>query len=96
MTKISIDTERLENASIEIKNILTQINNALSEYVNKMSKVPNETKEWQGNASEQFMDIIKNDYNNEYVPFLNNIRKYADEMHIEAIEHQNISSTNRL
>ncbi len=94
--KINIDTERLENASIEIKNILTQMNNALAEYVNKMNKVPNETKEWQGNASEQFMEIITNDYNHKLVPFMNNIRKYADEMQLEAKEHQSISLTNRL
>lgn len=96
MTKITIDTERLENASIEIKNILTQMDIVLKEYVNKMNKVPTETKEWQGNASEQFMEIITNDYNNKLVPFMDNIRKYADEMHLEATEYQNISMINRL
>ncbi|HIS18515.1 MAG TPA: hypothetical protein IAC02_07920 [Candidatus Coprovivens excrementavium] len=96
MAKYNIDTNKLEEASLEIKSITSNINRVLTEYVSMMAKVPTETKEWQGNASEEFVEIIKNDFRNEYLPLLDNIIKYADEMSLESTEFQNIPSNNTL
>jgi hypothetical protein len=50
-----------------------------------------ETKEWQGNSADNFVEIVKNDYKNNHLMLMNNIRKYADELNMSANEYINIS-----
>ena len=85
-----IDTVKLLNASSEIKTLLTNLERVSNEYLTCMGKVPNDTKEWQGNASENFVEIIKKDYETELLSLLNSIKKIAAEMETEANEYQKI------
>lgn len=96
MDKYEIDTDKLEEASFNIETALTNFERVLSEYLARMQKVPNETKEWQGNASEDFVEILKNDYQAEYIPLIKSIRKIADEMAYEAQEYKAITNNYKI
>ena len=59
MSRVYIDTDKLEDDSKHIKEYVTKLDELLTKYVTRMLKVPNETKEWQGNSADYFMDIIR-------------------------------------
>lgn len=92
----NINVTNLNNASIEINDIVNKIDSLLIDYVNRISKVPTETKEWVGNASDQFAEIIKNDYKVDYLPLVESLRKVADSMHKDAIDYADIVRSTKL
>lgn len=96
MSKLHIDTEKMVTASNDIKNYVTKIDLLLTAYVERMSKVPNETKEWQGNAAEDFVELVKKEYKDDFVPLMTNIKKYATELEIVATEHKNVVAENNV
>lgn len=96
MAKHEIDVEKLNEESYEIKKIIASLDTLITQYVEKMQKVPQETKEWEGIASQQFMDIVKEDYQKDYVPLLNILRKYAAEMESEANDYKSVPANNKL
>lgn len=96
MAEREIDTDKLLENCYELKKYITALDTLLSDYVGKMQKVPTVTKEWQGIASQQFMDIIKEDYIKDYAPLLNTLRKYAAEIEIEAKGYKTISTDNKI
>ena len=96
MSKLHIDTEKMVTASNDIKNYVTKIDLLLTEYVERMSKVPNDTKEWQGNAAEDFVELVKKEYKEDFVPLMANIKKYAIELETVATEHKNIVAENNI
>ncbi len=96
MSKLHIDTEKMVTASNDIKNYVTKIDLLLTAYVERMSKVPNETKEWQGNAAEDFVELVKKEYKDDFVPLMTNIKKYATELETVATEHKNVVAENNV
>ena len=96
MTKINIDTERLVTASKEINGYVAKIDSLLRSYVERMNKVPNETKEWQGNAAEEFVELIKKEYKSDFLPILNCIKKYATELETVATEYDAVVVENNI
>jgi uncharacterized protein YukE len=96
MSKCYIDTEQLEKAANDIKNYANKLDQLLTSYVERMGKVPYETKEWQGNSAENFVQIIKNDYKKEYIPLITTIKKYANELDTAANECKKIVTENNL
>lgn len=91
-----MDTEKMVTASNEIKNYVTKIDQLLTAYVERMNKVPNETKEWQGNAAEDFVELIKKEYKEDFVPLMANIKKYAIELETTASDHKNVVAENNI
>ena len=61
-----------------------------------MNKVPNETKEWQGNSAESFVNIIKEDYKTDYTQLISTIRKYANELKFAADDYKSVVQENVL
>ena len=51
MSRIYIDTDKLEDDCQHIKEYAAKLDQLLTNYVTRMQKVPNETKEWQGNSA---------------------------------------------
>lgn len=96
MAKCEIDTNKLLENCDELKKCISALDSLLSNYVGRMQKVPTETKEWQGMASQQFMDIIKEDHIKDYVPLLNILRRYAFEIEAEARGYASISMYNKI
>ncbi len=96
MSRIYVDTDKLEDDSRQIKEYVAKLDQLLTNYVNKMQKVPNETKEWQGNSAESFVKIIKDDYTNDYSQVLNSIRKYANELQFAANDYKSVVQNNVL
>ena len=96
MTKINIDTEKMVTASKEINGYVAKIDSLLLSYIERMNKVPNDTKEWQGNAAEEFVELIKKEYKSDFLPLLNCIKKYATELEIVANEHNAIVVENSI
>lgn len=96
MSKLHIDTEKMVTASNDIKNYVTKIDLLLTAYVERMNKVPNETKEWQGNAAEEFVELIKKEYKEDFVPLMTNIKKYAVELETAANDYKNIVAENNI
>lgn len=96
MTKVNIDTEKMVTASKEINGYVAKIDSLLLAYVERMNKVPNETKEWQGNAAEDFVELIKKEYKSDFVPLLNCIKKYAAELETVANEHDTVVVENSI
>ena len=94
MAKHEIDTDQMISDSAKIKEVLASLDQLLTDYVKGIQKVPTETKEWQGNACDNFVTIVKNDYTNNHLMLMNNIRKYADELNMSANEYLNISQNN--
>ena len=78
MSRVYIDTDKLEDDCLQIKEYAAKLDQLLTNYVTRMQKVPTETKEWQGNSAESFVNIIKEDYKNDYTQVINGIRKYAN------------------
>ena len=96
MSKISIDTDKLEDDSEQIKKYAAKLDQLLTNYVSRMQKVPNETKEWQGNSAEAFVNIIKDDYKKDYIQVLNGIRNYANELQNVAKDYKSVVQENPL
>ena len=96
MSRIYIDTDKLEDDSQQIKEYAAKLDQLLTEYVTRMNKVPNETKEWQGNSAESFVNIIKEDYKNDYTQVINGIRKYANELQFAASDFKSVVQENVL
>ncbi len=96
MSKHEIDTEKLANDSYEIKKLINNLDSTITNYVEKMQRVPIETKEWEGIASQEFMNIIKEDYQTSYAPFINILRKFALEMESEANDYKSIPEGNKI
>lgn len=96
MSKIFVDTDRLEDDSKQIKEYAAKLDQILTNYVTKMQKVPTETKEWQGNSADDFVKIIKDDYQNNYLEFINSIRKYANELQSVASDYKSVVKENVL
>ena len=94
MAKHEIDTDQMISDSTRIKELLANLDQLLTDYVKRIQKVPTETKEWQGNSADNFVAIVKNDYTNNHLLLMNNIRKYADELNMSANEYINISQNN--
>lgn len=94
MAKHEIDTDQMISDSTRIKELLANLDQLLTDYVKRIQKVPTETKEWQGNAADNFVTIVKNDYTNNHLLLMNNIRKYADELNMSANEYISISQNN--
>jgi uncharacterized protein YukE len=96
MSRVYIDTDKLEDDCLQIKEYAAKLDQLLTNYVTRMQKVPTETKEWQGNSAEAFVNIIKDDYKNEYSVMLNNIRKYANELQLAANDYKAVVLENKL
>ena len=96
MSKLHIDTEKMVTASNDIKNYVTKIDQLLSSYIERMNKMPNEAKEWQGNAAEEFVELIKKEYTDDFVPLMSNIKKYATELETIATDHKNVVAENSI
>jgi uncharacterized protein YukE len=94
MSRVYIDTDKLEDDSKRIKEYVTKLDELLTKYVTRMLKVPNETKEWQGNSADAFMDIIKKDYQLEYSKVISEIRSFANELHLVADDYKSIVKDN--
>ena len=94
MAKHEVDTDQMISDSTRIKELLANLDQLLTDYVKRIQKVPTETKEWQGNAADNFVTLVKNDYTNNHLLLMNNIRKYADELNMSANEYINISQSN--
>lgn len=96
MSRIYIDTDKLEDDSQQIKEYAAKLDQLLTEYVTRMNKVPNETKEWQGNSAEAFVNIIKEDYKTDYTQLISTIRKYANELKFAADDYKSVVQENVL
>ena len=96
MSRIYIDTDKLEDDSQQIKEYAAKLDQLLTEYVTRMNKVPNETKEWQGNSAEEFVNIIKEDYKTDYTQLISTIRKYANELKFAADDYKSVVQENVL
>lgn len=96
MSRIYVDTDKLEEDCQHIKEYAAKLDQLLTNYVTRMQKVPNETKEWQGNSAESFVNIIKEDYKNDYSQVLNSIRKYANELQFAASDFKSVVQENVL
>ena len=94
MSRVYIDTDKLEDDSKHIKEYVTKLDELLTKYVTRMLKVPNETKEWQGNSADSFMDIIKKDYQLEYSKVISEIRSFANELQLVASDYKSIIKDN--
>ena len=96
MSRVYIDTDKLENDCLQIKEYTAKLDQLLTNYVTRMQKVPTETKEWQGNSAESFVNIIKEDYKNDYTQVINGIRKYANELQLAASDFKSVVQENVL
>lgn len=96
MSKIYIDTDKLEDDCKQIKEYVAKLDQLLTNYVSRMQKVPNQTKEWQGNSADAFVNIIKDDYKKDYTQVLNSIRKYANELQTVANDYKSVVQENAL
>lgn len=96
MSRVYIDTDKLEDDSKHIKEYVTKLDELLTNYVKRMLKVPNETKEWQGNSADSFVEIIKKDYQLEYSKVISEIRSFANELNLVADDFKTIVKDNVL
>lgn len=96
MSKVYIDTDKLEDDSKHIKEYAAKLDELLTKYVTRMLKVPNDTKEWQGNSADSFMEIIKKDYQLEYSKVVSEIRSFANELQLVADDYKSIVKENVL
>lgn len=80
MSKYYVDSDRLEQDSLLMKEYISKIDQLLTSYVSKIQRVPTQTKEWEGNSAENFAELVKNEYVNDFVPLLSNLRKYSNEL----------------
>ena len=96
MSRVYIDTDKLEDDCLQIKEYAAKLAQLLTNYVTRMQKVPTETKEWQGNSAESFVNIIKEDYKNDYTQVINGIRKYANELQFAASDLKSVVQENVL
>lgn len=96
MSSVYIDTDKLEDDCLQIKEYAAKLDQLLTNYVTRMQKVPTETKEWQGNSAESFVNIIKEDYKNDYTQVINGIRKYANELQFAASDFKSVVQENVL
>ena len=96
MSRVYIDTDKLEDDCLQIKEYAAKLDQLLTNYVTRMQKVPTETKEWQGNSAESFVNIIKEDYKNYYTQVINGIRKYANELQFAASDLKSVVQENVL
>ena len=58
MSRVYIDTDKLEDDSKHIKEYVTKLDELLTKYVTRMLKVPNETKEWQGTRERRVLWVV--------------------------------------
>lgn len=96
MAKYNIDTDKMKEASANINVCISDIEVLIGNMVKRFDNMPNETKEWQGNASEDFVSVVDDQYQNIYKPFIELLKTYSKNLKNAAEDFEVLESNNRL
>ena len=91
MSKIYVDTDKLEEDSELIKGYVKKLEELLDSYMKQILRINQpEVNIWRGNSADKFLEIIKEDYKNEYTKVLQRIRLFATELYVAADEYKSV------
>lgn len=78
MSTYNIDTEQLREANTSINNYINDINGLLHNLTKRIENMPTLTKEWQGNSADAFAEIVKEQKEKEFNPFMIKLQAYSN------------------
>lgn len=76
MAEINVDTLKLKECGSDIMALSTELNNVLFSLYDRINKMPSTTKEWTGNAANEFVYRL-NIEKKYYLALNNNIHRYG-------------------
>lgn len=96
MSTYSIDTEQLREANTSINNYINDINGLLHNLTKRIENMPTLTKEWQGNSADEFAEIVKEQKEKEFNPFMIKLQAYSNALKNIAEDFDNVERNTKL
>ena len=96
MSTYNIDTEQLREANTSINNYINDINGLLHNLTKRIENMPTLTKEWQGNSADEFAEIVKEQKEKEFNPFMIKLQAYSNALKNIAEDFDNVERNTKL
>ena len=80
MSKYELDTKKMKDTSDLILKEIANFESITNRMFDRIAKMPTQTKEWEGEAAKNFAIIANDEKNDEFVPIIAQMRKYANEL----------------
>ena len=96
MSTYNIDTEQLREANTSINNYINDINGLLHNLTKRIENMPTLTKEWQGNSADEFAEIVKEQKEKEFNPFMIKLQAYSNVLKNIAEDFDNVERNTKL
>lgn len=96
MSTYNIDTERIKQANSDINTYINDITTILNNISKRIEKMPVETKEWQGNAADEFAQIMHEQKEKEFLPFIIKLQTYSNILKNIAEDFDNVERNTKL
>lgn len=96
MAKYEIDTEKMKTASVNLNLCIDDIEILIKNLVKRFDEMPTLTREWEGNAADDFVSVVDEQNENVYKPFIELLRTYSKDLKNIAEDFDTTESMNRL
>lgn len=86
------ETKQIKDIANSIISLANDYNSEINKLFNMFAAVPYDTKEWVGNQSDKFFDLVALE-KDDYINFGNRLREYGEKLNNDADEIENTVST---
>lgn len=73
------ETNQIKNIANDVINLGNEFESIINDLFKKFSDIPYSTKEWVGNQSERYFDLVSLE-KDDYIDFANKIRSYGEKL----------------
>lgn len=86
------ETKQIKDIANSIISLVNDYNSEINKLFNMFAAVPYDTKEWVGNQSDKFFDLVALE-KDDYINFGNRLREYGEKLNNDVDEIENTVST---
>lgn len=86
------ETKQIKDIANSIISLANDYNSEINKLFNMFAAVPYDTKEWVGNQSDKFFDLVALE-KDDYINFGNRLREYGEKLNNDVDEIENTVST---
>lgn len=96
MSTYNVDTEFLKQSASDMNTYINDINTIINKTIKRIENMPTETKEWQGNAADEFSRIAMEQNVKEFAPFIMKLQEFSKELTKIAEDFESTERNTRL
>lgn len=86
------ETKQIKNIADSIISLANDYNSEINKLFNMFAAVPYDTKEWVGNQSDKFFDLVALE-KDDFINFGDRIREYGEKLNDDVVDIENTVST---